>query len=177
MLQTGHQTIEALRQLRGVGVALDDFGTGCSSLVFLEQLPLSRIKLDGSQIESIDTSTRSQAISRAIIAHCQSLGLEITAGGVERREQLSWLLGHPTTFLQGCLLSRPEPAAHLLPVITGIPARMRSLLQSRSPSIVRRGCDGSAETSASAVAQDGDDDATRRSKTGAGRRTRQFDRE
>jgi EAL domain-containing protein (putative c-di-GMP-specific phosphodiesterase class I) len=131
VLQTGHQTIEALRQLRGVGVgvALDDFGTGYSSLVSLEQLPLSRVKLDRSLIASIDTSTRSQAITRAIIALCQSLGLEITAEGVERREQLSWLLGHPAMFLQGYLLSRPVPAADLLPVITGMPARMRSLLQ------------------------------------------------
>ena len=135
VLQTGSHTIDALRQLRaiGVGIALDDFGTGYSSLVSLEQLPLSRVKLDRSLIASIDTSPRSQAIARAIIALCQSLGLEITAEGVERREQLAWLLDHPTMFLQGYLLSRPVAGDDLLPVIEAMPGRMNSLLRSRSP--------------------------------------------
>ncbi len=134
VMQTGHQTIEALRQLRavGVGVALDDFGTGYSSLVSLEQLPLSRVKLDSSLIASVDSSTRSQAIIRAIIALCQSLGLEITAEGVERREQLAWLLDHPAIHLQGYLLSRPVPEAELMPAIAAMPARMVSLLQPES---------------------------------------------
>lgn len=135
VLQTGSHTIDALRQLRaiGVGIALDDFGTGYSSLVSLEQLPLSRVKLDRSLIASIDTSPRSQAIARAIIALCQSLGLEITAEGVERREQLAWLLDHPTMYLQGYLLSRPVTGDDLLPVIEAMPGRMDSLLRSRSP--------------------------------------------
>jgi diguanylate cyclase (GGDEF)-like protein len=135
VLQTGHHTIEALRQLRaiGVGIALDDFGTGYSSLVSLEQLPLSRVKLDRSLIASIDMSTRSQAIARAIIALCQSLGLEITAEGVERREQLAWLLDHPAMYLQGYLLARPVPANDLLPTISEMPARLRSLL---GPSLI-----------------------------------------
>ncbi len=135
VLQTGSHTIDTLRQLRaiGVGIALDDFGTGYSSLVSLEQLPLSRVKLDRSLIASIDTSPRSQAIARAIIALCQSLGLEITAEGVERREQLAWLLDYPAVFLQGYLLSRPVSGDDLLPVIDAMPGRMNSLLRSRSP--------------------------------------------
>ena len=135
VLQTGSHTIDTLRQLRavGVGIALDDFGTGYSSLVSLEQLPLSRVKLDRSLIASIDTSSRSQAIARAIIALCQSLGLEITAEGVERREQLAWLLDHPAMYLQGYLLSRPVTGDDLLPVIAAMPGRMNSLLRPRSP--------------------------------------------
>jgi diguanylate cyclase (GGDEF)-like protein len=132
VLQTGKHTVEALRQLHafGVGVALDDFGTGYSSLVSLEQLPLSRVKIDRSLIASIDTSSRSQAIARAIIALCQSLGLALTAEGVENRAQLEWLLGHPEIFLQGYLLSRPVPGDLLLATLLGLPARMRTLLQS-----------------------------------------------
>jgi diguanylate cyclase (GGDEF)-like protein len=135
VLQTGRHTTEALRQLRGigVGVALDDFGTGYSSLVSLEQLPLSRVKLDGSLIATVDTSARSQAITRAIIALCQSLELEITAEGVERREQLAWLIGYPAMCLQGYLLSRPVPAAELLPAVSAMSTRMLSLLQSVLP--------------------------------------------
>jgi len=135
VLQTGRHTSDALRELRelGVGVALDDFGTGYSSLVSLQQLPLSRVKLDRSLIATIDTSTRSQAITRAIISLCQSLGLEITAEGVERKEQLGWLLGYPAMHLQGYLLSRPVAEADLLTVLTGMPARMDALIQSVLP--------------------------------------------
>ncbi|MEX0735023.1 MAG: EAL domain-containing protein [Steroidobacteraceae bacterium] len=135
VLQTGYHTGEALRELRelGVGVALDDFGTGYSSLVSLQQLPLTRVKLDQSLIATIDTSSRSQAITRAIIALCQSLGLEVTAEGIERLEQLAWLLGYPAMHVQGFLMSPPVPEADLLTAITGMPARMDSLLQSALP--------------------------------------------
>ena len=136
VLQTGRQTTEALAQLRelGVGVALDDFGTGYSSLVSLQQLPLTRVKLDRSLIATIDRSARSQAITRAIIALCQSLGLELTAEGVERHEQLAWLLGYPAMHVQGYLLSPPVPEADLLTALTGMPARMDALLLEALPS-------------------------------------------
>jgi diguanylate cyclase (GGDEF)-like protein len=135
VLQTGRHTGEALRALRalGVGVALDDFGTGYSSLVSLQELPLTRVKLDRSLIETIDSSNRSQAITRAIISLCQSLGLEVTAEGVERDEQLAWLLGYPAMHLQGYLLSPPVAEADLLATITGMPARMDALLSSALP--------------------------------------------
>ena len=135
VLQTGRHTTEALAMLRelGVGVALDDFGTGYSSLVSLQQLPLTRVKLDRSLIATIDTSARSQAITRAIISLCQSLGLEVTAEGVERQEQLAWLLGYPAMHLQGYLLSAPVPEADLLTVLNAMPARMDALLQVSLP--------------------------------------------
>ncbi len=135
VLQTGRDTTEALALLReiGVGVSLDDFGTGYSSLVSLQQLPLSRVKLDRSLIATIDTSARSQAVTRAIIALCQSLGLEITAEGVERNEQLAWLLGYPAMHLQGFLLCRPVAEADLLTALTGMPARLDALLLQALP--------------------------------------------
>jgi EAL domain-containing protein (putative c-di-GMP-specific phosphodiesterase class I) len=135
VLQTGRNTTEALAMLRelGVGVALDDFGTGYSSLVSLQQLPLSRVKLDRGLIATIDKSARSQAVTRAIIALCQSLGLEVTAEGVERKEQLAWLLGYPAMHLQGYLLAPPVAEADLLTALTGMPARMDSLLQLALP--------------------------------------------
>ena len=135
VLQTGRHTTEALAMLRelGVGVALDDFGTGYSSLVSLQQLPLTRVKLDRSLIATIDTSARSQAITRAIISLCQSLGLEVTAEGVERQDQLAWLLGYPAMHLQGYLLSPPVPEADLLTVLNAMPARMDELLRISLP--------------------------------------------
>jgi len=130
VLQTAPHTIDAVRELdaAGVGIALDDFGAGFSSLISLERLPLSRVKLDRNLISSIDTSARCQAIARAIIALCQSLGLPVTAEGVERREQLAWLLDQPAMSIQGYLLSGPVASADLLAAVAAIPDRMRALL-------------------------------------------------
>ncbi len=130
MLQTAAATIEVLRELRrlDISVALDDFGAGYSSLASLEQLPLTRVKLDRSLIASIDTSSRSLAIARAIVALCDSLGLEVTAEGVERPEQLALLLANPTMTLQGFLISHPLAAAAVPGDIAGMPERLQSLL-------------------------------------------------
>jgi diguanylate cyclase (GGDEF)-like protein len=130
VLQTGAATIEVLRCLRanGLAIALDDFGTGYSSLASLEQLPLTRVKLDRALIASIHTSARSAAIARAIVGLCHSLGLEVTAEGIECPEQLAMLTDQAPMFLQGYLLARPVSADKLLSVIAGLPNHMQSLL-------------------------------------------------
>ena len=130
VLQTGSATIAALRVLQshGFGIALDDFGTGYSSLTSLEQLPLSRIKLDRSLIASVDTSARSAAIVRAIIDLCAGLGLQVTAEGIERAEQFAWLAGNPTMFLQGYLLSDAVPFEDLLRVKARLVDKIQDLL-------------------------------------------------
>jgi diguanylate cyclase (GGDEF)-like protein len=130
VLQTGAATIRALRRLRtqGVAIALDDFGTGYSSLASLEQLPLTRIKLDRSLIAGIDTNPRSAAIARAIIGMCQGLGLEITAEGVERPEQFALLVGQPAMYLQGYLLARPVCRDEVLGALPDVNAHSQQLL-------------------------------------------------
>ena len=130
VLQTGSTTIAALRilQSHGFGIALDDFGTGYSSLTSLEQLPLSRIKLDRSLIASIDTSARSAAIARAIIELCAGLKLQVTAEGIERPQQFAWLAGYRTMFLQGYLLSDAVPFAEVLRVKATLADRIQDLL-------------------------------------------------
>jgi diguanylate cyclase (GGDEF)-like protein len=132
VLQTGSATIAALRTLQshGIGIALDDFGTGYSSLTSLEQLPLSRIKLDRSLIASIDTSERSAAIARTIIDLCGALGLDVTAEGVERPQQLAWLIGGRSLFLQGYLLSDAVPFAQVLSVNASLANRFQDLVLS-----------------------------------------------
>jgi diguanylate cyclase (GGDEF)-like protein len=130
VLQTGAATVNVLRQLRdhGVAIALDDFGTGYSSLASLEQLPLSRVKLDHTLIASIHTSARSAAITRALVGLCHSIGLDVTAEGIECPEQLALLAPLTPIHLQGYLLARPVPAEKLLPVIEALPNHMASLL-------------------------------------------------
>ena len=132
VLQTGAHTIKTLDQLRSIGVAiaLDDFGTGYSSLASLQRLPLTRVKLDRSLIAGIDDSARSASIARATIALCRGLGLEITAEGVERVEQLAMLLPNRAISLQGYLFSRPVSESDLLPLLERLPAHCQELKQS-----------------------------------------------
>ena len=130
VLQTEAATIEVLRELRrlDISVALDDFGSGYSSLSSLERLPLTRVKLDRSLIDTIDISARSLAIARAIIGLCENLGLEVTAEGIERPEQLALLLGNPAMTLQGYLLSHPVKSEALPGVLASLRERLQSLL-------------------------------------------------
>lgn len=132
VLQTGAATIRALTELRalGVAIALDDFGSGYSSMSSLEQLPLTRVKLDRSLIARMDSSARSASIARATLGLCTELGLEVTAEGVERVEQFSALLGFGAISLQGYLLSMPIPREQLLPALFSVPARCEELVLS-----------------------------------------------
>jgi diguanylate cyclase (GGDEF)-like protein len=130
VLQTGPSTVEALKRLRahGIAVALDDFGTGYSSLASLEVLPLTRIKLDRTLIQGVDTSERLAVIAEAIINMCQGLGLEITAEGVERPGQFAYLIRHRSMFIQGYLLATPVPQHELVPLLAVVRERARELL-------------------------------------------------
>ena len=130
VLQTGPATIAALHRLRalGVTVALDDFGTGYSSLTSIEQLPLSRVKLDRSLIASIDSSSRALAIVESAISLCQRLGLQVTAEGVERVQQLDLLPQGSGMHIQGYLFARPLQARDVVPFVRTAQARMAEQL-------------------------------------------------
>jgi diguanylate cyclase (GGDEF)-like protein len=130
VLQTGPGTIQTLKKLReaGVSVALDDFGCGYSSLASLEQLPLTRVKLDRSLIASIDRSSRSLAIARAIIGLCANLELDVTAEGIERPEQLGLLLAFPNLTMQGFLVAQPLNAHAVIDFVAQAPELLQSLL-------------------------------------------------
>jgi diguanylate cyclase (GGDEF)-like protein len=112
VVQTGSATIESLHQLRalGVSIALDDFGMGYSSLTSLEQLPITRVKLDRQLVAGVDTNPRSAAIVRSIVALCHGLGLQVVAEGVERAAQLEFLAQCGPLGVQGYLLAYPVEA-------------------------------------------------------------------
>jgi len=111
---------EALRRMRehGVSVALDDFGTGYSSLTHLRQLLIDRIKIDKSFVAEIATREDCAAIVSAVISLGNTLGVAITAEGVETHDQLVILRAAGCTEAQGYLFSRPKPAAEILKTLS-----------------------------------------------------------
>lgn len=93
----------------GVRVSLDDFGTGYSSLSYLRHFPLDKIKIDKSFVDGL-TSGDPQAVSivTALIALAHTLGLSVTAEGVETAEQLQHLQRQACNQVQGYLLGKPS---------------------------------------------------------------------
>ena len=109
IMRNTEKSIEILRRLKdfGVAIAIDDFGTGHSSLSYLRRLPLDVLKIDRSFVQGIGQNTEDDAIARAIISLAQSLGLSVTAEGIETPEQASLLREWSCNSGQGYLFSRP----------------------------------------------------------------------
>ena len=102
--------LHALREL-GLHLAIDDFGTGYASLSYLRRFPLDRLKIDRSFIMQLNTSEQDDTIVRTVIELAHTLGLSVTAEGVETIEQETVLQGWGCDVIQGFLRFRPAPAA------------------------------------------------------------------
>jgi diguanylate cyclase (GGDEF)-like protein/PAS domain S-box-containing protein len=99
--------IRALEAMQ-VHLSIDDFGTGFSSLSYLKRFPaVDTLKIDRSFVREICTDSTDQAISRAIIAVAENLGLKVVAEGVETREQADMLGTLGCHYLQGFYFSKP----------------------------------------------------------------------
>ncbi len=107
--------VQALHELKefGVKVAIDDFGTGFSSMSYLQQLPLDRLKVDRSFVNEI-TPGKSAFIAETIVTLGNKLGLITIAEGVEKREQASYMLKLGCDEAQGYLFAKPMPFEQLL---------------------------------------------------------------
>jgi EAL domain-containing protein (putative c-di-GMP-specific phosphodiesterase class I) len=88
---------------QNVSIALDDFGTGFSSLLMLRELPIDRVKIDTSFVSVMLTDGSSAAIVDTIIALGRTLGLKVTAEGVECAEVAERLLEKGCGLAQGYL--------------------------------------------------------------------------
>nr|WP_329611020.1 EAL domain-containing protein [Pseudomonas sp. KNUC1026] len=116
LLDNSDRNIETLKALKALGVriALDDFGTGYSSLSYLRSFPFDKIKIDKSFVQDVEQSRQSMAIIRAITGMSRSLEIQITAEGVETREQYERLREEGCSHFQGYLFGKPVPAGQRL---------------------------------------------------------------
>lgn len=105
----------ALRQLHeaGVTIALDDFGTGYASLSHLKQFPVDHIKIDRSFVCDLATNEGDAAIVGAVIGLGRSLGMTVTAEGVETRRQEEILRRLGCDHAQGYLYAKPLAASRI----------------------------------------------------------------
>ena len=103
----------------GVKIALDDFGIGFSSLARLRNLPISRLKIDRSFTVECMRDARTLTIVKAVIEMARSLGLSVTAEGIETQAQQTWMQHLGCESAQGYLFARPMCAEDFLKVFCG----------------------------------------------------------
>ncbi len=110
-MDTSIATMRKLANL-GFGISLDDFGTGYSSLSYLKRFPVSKIKIDQSFIQGIETDPADAAIVRSVIdlGHCMKM--KVLAEGVESQAQFQHLNDAGCDYMQGYFCSRPLSAAN-----------------------------------------------------------------
>jgi EAL domain-containing protein (putative c-di-GMP-specific phosphodiesterase class I) len=109
LMETIGANFEKLRRLQelGVVIAIDDFGKGYSSLSYLQDLPINKIKIDKSFIDDLGTN---KDLTESIVQIGHKSYLSVVAEGVETKEQLEFLLKTNCNFAQGYLFGMPVTA-------------------------------------------------------------------
>lgn len=111
-----NQLVEVISQLQDSGfiVLMDDFGTGYSSLHMLKTVSVNILKLDKKFVDDIGDK-KSESVIESIINLAHSLEMQVTAEGVETREQYLFLKKMACDEIQGYYFSKPvEEAAFAL---------------------------------------------------------------
>jgi diguanylate cyclase (GGDEF)-like protein len=111
LLDTSAVSRENLVRMRnaGIRIALDDFGVGFSSLAHLRDLPIHRLKIDRSFTVECMRDARTLTIVKAVVEMARSLGITVTAEGIETQAQQTWMQHLGCDSAQGYLFARPMP--------------------------------------------------------------------
>ncbi len=111
VIDTDQHTLRTLHGLADLGVRLviDDFGTGYANLANLHALPVHGLKLAASFVQSIEEHQpdRQYAFLSAVVALGHTLGLTITAEGIETQTQAELLRDVGCQIGQGWYFGRP----------------------------------------------------------------------
>ncbi|MCB2050099.1 MAG: EAL domain-containing protein, partial [Novosphingobium sp.] len=108
---------DTFRILKGLGVrlVLDDFGTGYSSLGYLRTVPIDKIKVDRTFVETCtEQGSNNRAIIAAIVNLAAALSMDTTVEGVEALDQLELVRAQGGTHVQGFIYSRAMPAGAVI---------------------------------------------------------------
>ena len=115
LLQNKESHSVIIQQLKNIGVTivLDDFGTGYASLSYLTMFPFDKIKIDKSFTQGLSSRVDCAAVVSSVLSLARGLDIEVTAEGVETKEQFELLRASGVDQVQGYLFGRPSPVADL----------------------------------------------------------------
>jgi EAL domain-containing protein (putative c-di-GMP-specific phosphodiesterase class I)/GGDEF domain-containing protein len=98
----------------GIGISIDDYGAGLSSLTYLKQIRADELKIDKSFILAITEGQKDALLVRSTIDLAHSLGMKVTAEGIETDTAFALLAGMGCDIGQGYLIAKPMPLRDLL---------------------------------------------------------------
>ncbi len=102
--------IQALKS-EGCRFSLDDFGVGYTSFLYLREMQVDYIKIDGMFIRRLNENKQDQGIVNAISTIAKNMRIKSIAEFVEKEETLRLLKAFEVDYAQGFLIGRPEPPA------------------------------------------------------------------
>lgn len=106
--ENAKQTLDLCRKA-GLKIAIDDFGTGYSSLSYLHTYPINTLKIDQSFVRDMLKNPASMELAKSIITLGQNLNMNITAEGVEHKEEAIVLRDLGCESAQGYYFAKPMP--------------------------------------------------------------------
>jgi diguanylate cyclase (GGDEF)-like protein len=115
--ESDHQILHELKTL-GVQLAIDDFGTGYSSLSYLRQVPIDVLKIDRSFASGLSAKGADRAIVDSIVSLAHTLGMNVTAEGIESEAQLLGAKDVGVDSAQGYHLAPPLAPEAVRPFLT-----------------------------------------------------------
>jgi EAL domain-containing protein (putative c-di-GMP-specific phosphodiesterase class I) len=124
LMESAGPAMAAIGELKtlGVSIAIDDFGTGYSSLAYLNRLPIDGLKVDRAFVNGLaGANTQDTAVVRAVLSLADTLGLRVTAEGVENEAQEDHLRRLRCQYAQGYRFSKPLSVSGTTDWLAGVP--------------------------------------------------------
>jgi diguanylate cyclase (GGDEF)-like protein/PAS domain S-box-containing protein len=109
--------IRELRK-RGVRFSLDDFGSGLSSFMFLKNLCVDYVKIDGQFVHNVAQDAIDRSMVDAITQIASAMGISTVAERVDSAEVLEQLAIIGVQYAQGHYVASPQPVEVLQALLT-----------------------------------------------------------
>ena len=116
-----------IRELRSRGCrfALDDFGSGLSSFIFLKNLPVDYLKIDGQFMHNVTHDRIDRSMVEAIAQIGDTMGIRTIAERVDSADVLARLADIGIQYAQGHYIGEPQPVEILDTLLKADPADFR----------------------------------------------------